>query len=80
MKTIMEEYQKFQDKADSYLGGLKIIYCTPRSFSKEQVPVALDECFKFKEPWPEWIAGFDLVGEEAKGKPRPGSRDNVTWK
>ncbi|KAI8686326.1 hypothetical protein NCS55_00307700 [Fusarium keratoplasticum] len=24
---------------------------------------------KFKKVWPEWIAGFDLVGEESKGRP-----------
>ena len=69
IKIIMEEYREFQDQTNSYFGGLKIIYCTPRSFSNKQVQFALDQCFEFKTRWPEWIAGFDLVGEEAKGWP-----------
>jgi len=69
MGIIMEEYRKFQDKTDGYFGGLKIIYCIPRSFSNEKVQFALNQCFEFKQRWPEWIAGFDLVGEEAEGWP-----------
>ncbi|KAF4122080.1 adenosine deaminase CECR1 [Geosmithia morbida] len=49
--------------------GLKVIYCTPRSLSREQVGAALDECLRFKLRWPRWVAGFDLVGEEAAGHP-----------
>ncbi|EMR71431.1 putative adenosine deaminase protein [Eutypa lata UCREL1] len=50
-------------------GGLKIIYCTPRSFPKQEVKDMLAECLIFKKRWPEYIAGFDLVGEESKGHP-----------
>lgn len=50
-------------------GGLKIIYCTPRSFPKQEVKDMLAECLEFKKRWPEYIAGFDLVGEESKGHP-----------
>ncbi|KAL7622109.1 hypothetical protein AAE478_007611 [Parahypoxylon ruwenzoriense] len=53
------------------LGGMKIIYCTPRSFDKDKVKEALEECIKMKKRWPQYIAGFDLVGEEAYGKPYP---------
>lgn len=49
--------------------GIKIIYCTPRSFANDKVKIALDECIVFKKRWPEYIAGFDLVGEEGEGKP-----------
>ncbi|CAK7268286.1 hypothetical protein SEPCBS57363_003018 [Sporothrix epigloea] len=49
--------------------GIKIIYCTPRSFSRDKVKAALDECLEFKEKWPEYIAGFDLVGQEDMGRP-----------
>ncbi|KAM0331430.1 hypothetical protein ACHAQA_003103 [Verticillium albo-atrum] len=69
MKMIMEEYETFQKKTDGYFGGMKIIYCTPRSFNREQVEFALAECLAFKKEWPTWIAGFDLVGEEGQGHP-----------
>ncbi|RYP60386.1 hypothetical protein DL771_010529 [Monosporascus sp. 5C6A] len=67
MEIIIHEYGEFQRRSNQALGGLKVIYCTPRSFSKENVKASLKECLDFKLRWPKWIAGFDLVGEESKG-------------
>ncbi|KAI1208116.1 Metallo-dependent hydrolase [Annulohypoxylon truncatum] len=53
------------------LGGMKVIYCTPRSFAKPMVKEALGECIQMKKRWPQYIAGFDLVGEEAYDKRFP---------
>ncbi|XXG95465.1 jun-like transcription factor [Hypoxylon texense] len=53
------------------LSGMKVIYCTPRSFPKAMVKDALAECIQMKKKWPQYIAGFDLVGEEAYDKPYP---------
>jgi len=78
MSIIVEEYEKFRQLLDEkrqnspskeYFGGLKVIYCTPRSFSRLQIREALEECFDFKRRWPKYIAGFDLVGEESRGQP-----------
>ncbi|KAF3761440.1 Metallo-dependent hydrolase [Cryphonectria parasitica EP155] len=73
MKMIIDEYEKFQAEAKrkpgAYFGGLKIIYCCPRSYPKDKVANGLKQCLEFKKRWPQWIAGFDLVGEEGKGKP-----------
>ncbi|KAI8710817.1 A-deaminase domain-containing protein [Fusarium sp. LHS14.1] len=72
MKLIIQEVESFQAKVKregKFFGGLKVIYCTPRSFSPDQIREALDECLAFKKEWPQWIAGFDLVGEESKGRP-----------
>ena len=72
VEIIIEEVTAFQTtmkKEGRFFGGLKIIYCWPRSMGRETVKEALAECLVFKQKWPEWIAGFDLVGEEAKGKP-----------
>ncbi|RBR23281.1 uncharacterized protein FIESC28_03864 [Fusarium coffeatum] len=72
MKLIIEEVQNFQTdmkKQGRFFGGLKVIYCTPRSFEPAKIEAALTECLVFKKLWPEWIAGFDLVGEESKGRP-----------
>ncbi|KAI1102065.1 Metallo-dependent hydrolase [Jackrogersella minutella] len=52
-------------------GGMKVIYCTPRSFSKPMVKESLGECIQMKKRWPQYIAGFDLVGEEAYDKRFP---------
>lgn len=57
MKLIIDEYRKFQAGNDKYFGGMKIIYCTPRSLSNTLVKAALAECLKFKKMWPEWVAG-----------------------
>ncbi|KAI1366438.1 hypothetical protein F5Y08DRAFT_327330 [Xylaria arbuscula] len=86
MKCIIEEYEKFMKHigdmgADGKIiddpnhrptfSGLKVIYCTPRSFKREPVKKALEECIEMKKKWPDYIAGFDLVGEEAFPKPHP---------
>ncbi|KAI0125269.1 adenosine deaminase [Xylariales sp. AK1849] len=47
MDAIIEEWTKF-DKEDNKLFGLKVIYCTPRSFPNHLVEKALDECLDFK--------------------------------
>ncbi|ROV91406.1 hypothetical protein VPNG_09987 [Cytospora leucostoma] len=69
MEMIIDEYDRFQAETKDYFGGLKIIYCCPRSWPNEKVAGGLRECLEFKKKWPRWIAGFDLVGEEGKGKP-----------
>ncbi|QYT05237.1 Adenosine deaminase-related growth factor [Trichoderma simmonsii] len=72
MEIIIDEVKKFQKgmaKEGPFFGGLKVIYCTPRSMDRDKVKYALNECMDFKKKWPQWIAGFDLVGEEAKGYP-----------
>ncbi|KAI1824276.1 hypothetical protein F4861DRAFT_539158 [Xylaria intraflava] len=86
MRVIIDEYEKFMkhngdmgddgeivDNAEHRptLSGMKVIYCTPRSFKREAVMEALNECIEMKKKWPQYIAGFDLVGEEAFPKPYP---------
>lgn len=56
MTMIIEEVQKFQ-KTNKAFGGLKVIYCCPRSFPQEKVAHGLRECLEFKKKWPNWIAG-----------------------
>ncbi|TQV96658.1 hypothetical protein V2A60_002956 [Cordyceps javanica] len=72
MNIIIDEVTKFQQEMaaqNRYFGGIKVIYCTPRSLDPSAVKAALDECLEFKQRWPKWIAGFDLVGEESRGRP-----------
>lgn len=37
--------------------GLKIIYCTPRSISKEKMWKELEECLRLKKKFPDLICG-----------------------
>ncbi|KAK4166426.1 putative adenosine deaminase-related growth factor [Cladorrhinum sp. PSN259] len=72
LDLIIEQYKQFQEAhRERVIKGLKVIYCTPRSFDKAQVKEALIECLKFKlnPKYGKYIAGFDLVGEEGKGHP-----------
>ncbi|KKA30028.1 hypothetical protein TD95_001512 [Thielaviopsis punctulata] len=73
MDIIIQRFEKFNENRceGTRLQGLKVIYCFPRSFSPEKVAAALKECLAFKKnpTYAPYIAGFDLVGEEGKGRP-----------
>lgn len=47
MRIFKDEYDKFQRENGRYFMGLKIIYCTPRSFEPLAVKDALEECGEF---------------------------------
>lgn len=61
LEIIREEYlgavHEIQ-KQGGYFGGLKVIYCHPRSFSPPQVAKALDECLAMKLRRPGLICGM----------------------
>lgn len=40
-----------------YFGGMKVIYCTPRSFAPKEVEVALNECILLKNQYPDLLCG-----------------------
>ncbi|TVY89051.1 Adenosine deaminase 2-A [Lachnellula willkommii] len=70
MKIIDEELRATMDvlqKRGEYFGGMKVIYCTPRSFQKPQIEKALDECIDLKKKYASLLCGFDLVGHEEMG-------------
>jgi adenosine deaminase CECR1 len=73
MNMIIDEYERFKAE-DQYLDGLKIIYCTPRSFTREQIGGALNECMTFKKKYHKYIAGIYKVSirwrEVTKSCPR----------
>lgn len=70
MDIIVEEVRKKQAELTA-LGqlarfpfGLKIIYCAPRSISRDRMMIELTDCMKLKLQYPDLICGFDLVGAE----------------
>ncbi|KAG8164208.1 hypothetical protein KVR01_006126 [Diaporthe batatas] len=67
MDLIIEEYEKWKDNnPKSSFRGLKVIYCTPRSFPKDLMQRGLDQCFDMKTNpnYSRYIAGFDIIGRE----------------
>lgn len=68
LKNTMEEIQSRKEKDRNYFGGMKVIYCTPRSFQKQQVEVALNECIVLKQKYPKLLCGEFLhfgINEQA---------------
>lgn len=50
MELIISEYKKFTlTKQGEEFGGLKVIYCTPRSFNVDMVKKSLNECLEMKK-------------------------------
>lgn len=60
MQIIAEELESTMDhvrKQGQYFGGMKVIYCTPRSFKKELVEASLNECIDLKLKYKNLICG-----------------------
>lgn len=71
MKIIDEELHSTmaEIKRDGeYFGGMKVIYCTPRSFKKEQIESALNECIDLKGRFSNLVCGtYFRLSEFATG-------------
>ncbi|KAH8811980.1 adenosine deaminase family protein-like protein [Xylogone sp. PMI_703] len=65
-KELKATVQELQSEG-KYFGGMKVIYCTPRSFEKKEVRDALNECIALKKDHQDLVCGFDLVGHEELG-------------
>ena len=62
MNIINEEMKVTIEKLRAegkYFGGLKVIYCAPRSFSREKISMALDECIDLKLKYPDLLCGME---------------------
>jgi adenosine deaminase CECR1 len=60
MAIIQEELRETMKEIRAngdYFGGMKVIYCTPRSFQQEQIVVALAECLALKEKYENLLCG-----------------------
>lgn len=56
LHIIADEVDKAK-KDNPFFGGLKVIYCCPRSFPNERVETALNECIELKTKFPELLCG-----------------------
>ncbi|KAG2359760.1 Metallo-dependent hydrolase [Suillus spraguei] len=61
---------KAKGREDDF-AGLKIIYNTLRIVSVDELELELEQCSRFKQEFPDLIAGFDLVGHEDGAECKP---------
>jgi adenosine deaminase CECR1 len=58
MRIIIAEIQRQRAvNPEADFGGLKVIYCCPRSFSNEKIKDSLIECIQLKEEFPDLMCG-----------------------
>lgn len=56
VRAKQKELEK-HDKLNKFPFGLKIIYCTPRSISKEMMQKEMKDCIELKVQFPDLICG-----------------------
>lgn len=61
--------QRFQQNNSDRYFGTRYIYAPPRSVDNTTMHTYVSLAKKLKEQFPEFVAGFDLVGQEDLGKP-----------
>lgn len=59
VKELREAYPDF---------SVKLIYTSLRFFPQELLEQKLTEAFELRKKYPDWVIGFDLVGEEDNGE------------
>ncbi|CAH0402697.1 unnamed protein product [Chilo suppressalis] len=67
-KAYRKAINRFMKDYPDFIGA-KLIYAPPRKVDTEAVKIDLDLALEIKHNMPEHFAGFDLVGQEDKGKP-----------
>ena len=64
LKSELEKKKKqleSKGKLNEFPFGFKLIYCTPRSISKDYMRQELQDCIKLKMDFPELICGKSLL-------------------
>jgi adenosine deaminase CECR1 len=54
---IIHDAIKEQKDSGRYFGGMKVIYCTPRSFGNKAIEESLNECIELKRRFPDLVCG-----------------------
>lgn len=69
-RLIQHEIERFQATDDGKrFHGARIIWTTLRGLSNRDITDSMKRCIATKKLFPQLIAGFDLVGQEDKGRP-----------
>ncbi|XP_036336590.1 adenosine deaminase 2-like [Rhagoletis pomonella] len=68
VRIYKETLEKFMQDYPDFIGS-KLIYAPIRNTSPTQVEEYIRICIEIKVKYPDFIAGFDLVGQEELGRP-----------
>ncbi len=66
MKEVADQFMA--DHNDEFC-GIKLIYAPPRFALTTTIEQNLDKALQLKSLMPDFVLGFDLIGQEDKGKP-----------
>ncbi|MED6289589.1 Adenosine deaminase 2-A [Characodon lateralis] len=68
LKTYQDITTQFVSKHPDFFGA-RIIITNQRRANRSAIAQAVEEAMKLKKDFPDFMAGFDLVGREDRGKP-----------
>ncbi|MEQ2284389.1 Adenosine deaminase 2-A [Ameca splendens] len=68
LKTYQDITTQFVSKHPDFFGA-RIIITNQRQANRSAIAEAVEEVMKLKKDFPDFMAGFDLVGREDRGKP-----------
>ena len=79
-QAFKEELEKFQaTDAGSRFWGARFVWTTLRFHSKREIVDNMKLCLAAKKIFPSLICGFDLVGQEDRGRPLADLTPEIFW-
>ncbi|KAF6832572.1 adenosine deaminase family protein [Colletotrichum plurivorum] len=79
-QVIEEEVARFKsDPANAAFWGVRTIWTTIRHLPTRDIIESMDNCIATKMAWPHLIAGYDLVGQEDRGRPLRDLLPELFW-
>lgn len=68
-RVFREEIERFKATEGEAFYGARIIWTTLRWFSDQDIVESMKQCILTKKAHPDIICGFDVVGQEDRGRP-----------
>ena len=80
LRTFDEEVKRFKatDKGKDFW-GCRFIWTSLRRWGKKQIVEHMKECIAMKLAFPDIIAGYDVVGQEDRGRPLADLTPELFW-
>ena len=80
VRVFDEEVRKFQASEEGKdFWGCRFIWTTLRMWGKKALVEHMKQCIEMKKAYPHLIAGYDLVGQEDKGRPIMDMTPELFW-
>ena len=80
LRVFDEEVEKFKaSKEGRDFWGCRFIWTTLRMWGKKALVEHMKQCIAMKKAYPHLIAGYDLVGQEDKGRPIVDMTPELFW-